>query len=193
MIAWITGKNRGIRNGSIIVEVGGIGYKVSVSAYVLGKVAGTEEVSFHIHTHVREDVLALYGFLSEDELTVFEALISVSGIGPKAALGILSIADTDTIRTAIVQKDPSLLTQVSGVGKKTAERVIVELQNKVAAPTNAGGRATTADGDAIEALLSLGYKVSEARDALKAVPEGVKDVGEKVRAALRLLGKKAKS
>ena len=190
MIAWITGKNRGIRNGSVIVETGGIGYKVSVSAYVLGKVAGTEEVSFHIHTHVREDILALYGFLSEDELTVFEALISVSGIGPKAALGILSIADTDTIRTAIVNKDPSLLTQVSGIGKKTAERVIVELQNKVSAPTNASGRTTTADGDAIEALLSLGYKVSEARDALKAVPEGVKDVGEKVRAALRLLGKK---
>ena len=190
MIAWLSGKNLGIRNGSFIVEVGGIGYKVSVSAYVLGKVAGAEEVSFHIHTHVREDILALYGFLSEDELSIFESLISVSGLGPKAALGNLSIADTDTIRTAIVNKDPSLLTQVSGVGKKTAERVIVELQNKVAAPVNMGARSTTADGDAIEALLSLGYKVSEARDALKAVPDGVKDVGEKVRAALRLLGKK---
>lgn len=190
MIAWLSGRNLGIRDGAVIVETGGIGYKVAVSAYVLGKVAGTDEVSFHIHTHVREDILALYGFLSEDELSMFESLISVSGIGPKAALGILSIADTDTIRTAIVNRDPSLLTQVSGVGKKTAERVIVELQNKVSAPTGKVSGATTADGEAIEALLSLGYKVSEARDALKAVPGDVKDVGEKVRAALRLLGKK---
>ncbi len=190
MIAWLSGRNLGIRDGAVIVETGGVGYKVAVSAYVLGKVAGTDEVSFHIHTHVREDILALYGFLSEDELSMFESLISVSGIGPKAALGILSIADTDTIRTAIVNRDPSLLTQVSGVGKKTAERVIVELQNKVSAPTGKVSGVTTADGEAIEALLSLGYKVSEARDALKAVPGDVKDVGEKVRAALRLLGKK---
>ncbi len=190
MIAWITGKNLGIRGGAVIVDVAGIGYRVQTSAYVLGKVAGYETVSFHVHTHVREDALALYGFLSEEELSMFESLISVSGIGPKAALGILSIADTDTIRTAIVQKDPSLLTQVSGVGKKTAERVIVELQNKVTAPTGKGAGVATADGEAIEALLSLGYKVSEARDALKAVPADTKDVGEKVRAALRLLGKK---
>lgn len=186
----LSGRNLGIRDGAVIVDVSGVGYKVNVSAYVLGKVAGTDEVSFHIYTHVREDALALYGFLSEDELSIFESLISVSGIGPKAALGILAIADPDTIRTAIVNRDPSLLTQVSGVGKKTAEKVIVELQNKVSAPTGKGTGVQTPDGDAIEALLSLGYKVSEARDALKAVPEGTKDVGEKVRAALRLLGKK---
>jgi len=190
MIARISGKNLGIRSGAVIVDVGGVGYRVQASAYVLGKVAGAEEVSFHIHTHVREETLSLFGFLSEDELSIFESLISVSGIGPKAALGILSIADADTIRTAIANRDPSLLTQVSGVGKKTAERVIVELQNKVSAPIGTGTRATTADGEAIEALVSLGYKVAEARDALKAVPSGTKDVGEKVRAALRLLGKK---
>jgi holliday junction DNA helicase RuvA len=190
MIAWISGKNRGLRGGSVIVDVAGVGYEVHVSAYVLGKVAGADDVSFHVHTYVREDTLALYGFLSEEELSMFQSLISVSGIGPKAALGILSIADIDTIRTAIVNKDPSLLTQVSGVGKKTAERVIVELQNKVSAPTGAGTGATSADGEALEALLSLGYKVAEARDALKAVPAETKDIGEKIRAALRLLGKK---
>lgn len=190
MIARLSGKNLGIRGGAVIVDVAGVGYRVQTSAYVLGKVAGSEDVTFHIHTYVREEALSLYGFLSEDELSMFESLISVSGIGPKAALGILSIADTDTIRAAIVNRDPSLLTQVSGVGKKTAERVIIELQNKVSAPTGTGTRATSADGEAIEALLSLGYKVAEARDALKAVPADTKDVGEKVRAALRLLGKK---
>lgn len=190
MIAWISGKNRGLRGGSVIVDVDGVGYEVQVSAYVLGKVAGAEEVSLHIHTYVREDTLALYGFLSEEELSMFQSLISVSGIGPKAALGILSIADIDTIRTAIVNKDPSLLTQVSGVGKKTAERVIVELQNKVSAPTGTGAEKTTADGEALEALLSLGYKVAEARDALKSVSGKSADIGEKIREALKVLGKK---
>lgn len=189
MFAQIAGKIAGVRGGNVIVDVNGIGYKVSVSAYTLGKVAGMEEAVFHIHTHVREDQLALYGFLSEDELEMFELLISVSGIGPKAGLGILSIADTDTIRAAVVNKDPSVLTKVSGVGKKTAERVIIELENKVSAPTGKGASGMTDDQEAIEALLSLGYRITEAREALKLVPTEVTGVGERVRAALRNLGK----
>lgn len=190
MFAQIAGKISGIRGGNVIVEVNGIGYKVSVSAYTLGKVAGEEEALFHIHTHVREDQFALYGFLSEDELEMFELLITISGIGPKAALGILSIADPDTIRTAIINKDPSVLTQVSGVGKKTAERVIVELQNKVSAPFGQAASRTTPDHEALQALLSLGYSVTEGREALKMVSPEVDDIGERIRAALKLLGKK---
>lgn len=190
MFAQITGKISGIRGGNVIMDVNGIGYKVSVSAYTLGKVAGSEEALFHIHTHVREDQFALYGFLSEDELDMFELLITISGIGPKAALGILSIADPDTIRTAIINKDPSVLTQVSGVGKKTAERVIVELQNKVSAPSGQAASRTTPDHEALQALLSLGYSVTEGREALKMVSPEVDDIGERIRAALKLLGKK---
>lgn len=190
MFAQIAGKIAGIRGGNVIVDVNGIGYKISVSAYTLGKVAGVGEVAFHIHTHVREDQLALYGFLSEDELDMFELLITISGIGPKAALGILSIADPDTIRMAIINKDPSLLTQVSGVGKKTAERVIVELQNKVSAPTGKYAGQTMPDHEALQALLSLGYNVTEGREALKMVSPEVGDIGERIRAALKLLGKK---
>lgn len=190
MIAQLEGKLAGLNNGYAVVCCGGVGYKVSVSAYTLGKIAGAENVLLHIHTHVREDQLALYGFLDEDELSMFEMLIAVSGIGPKVALGILSIADPNTIRTAIVHKDPSILTRVSGVGKKTAERVIVELQNKVKETELKGATQALADQDALEALASMGYSVSEARDALKLVPLETKDVGARIKQALKNLGKK---
>lgn len=190
MIGFLEGKLSGIRGGYATLVCSGVGYKVSVSAYTLGKIAGMEQVSLHIHTHVREDQLALYGFLEEDELEMFELLISVSGIGPKVALGILSIADPNTIRTAIVHKDPSILTRVSGVGKKTAEKVIVELQNKVKETELRGTAQALADQDAFEALAAMGYSVSQAREALKMVPPDVKDVGARITQALKNLGKK---
>jgi len=191
MIGQIEGNIVGIKGNAVIVKVGGIGYLVSVSAYTLGKIAGEEGlVLFHIHTHVREDQLALYGFLQEEELTMFELLISISGIGPKVALSILSIADVDTICTAILNKDSSILTRVSGVGKKTAERVIIELQNKVDGLGGKSERGAMLDQDTIEALLSLGYSVTEAREALKHIPADVKGVSDRVRQALKNLGKK---
>ena len=190
MIAQLEGKIAGIKENSVILMVGGVGYLVSVSAYTLGKVAGQEQALFYIHTHVREDQLALYGFLNEEELQMFELLISISGIGPKVALSILSIADVKTIRTAIVNKDPSILTRVSGVGKKTAERVIVELQNKVDDVDIDDQAGALAGQDAIEALTSLGYSVTEAREALKLVPAETTDVSARIHQALRNLGKK---
>lgn len=190
MIAQLEGSIAGIRGNSVIVTVGGIGYLVAVSAYTLGKIAGEERVFLHIHTHVREDQFSLYGFLSEEELRMFELLISISGVGPKVALSILSIADVKTIRTAIVNKDPAILTRVSGVGKKTAERIIVELQNKVEALGVEDQAAALLGQDALEALVSLGYSVTEARDALKMVPIEITDVSARIRQALKNLGKK---
>lgn len=190
MIALLEGKIAGIKGNSVILMVSGVGYQVNVSTYTIGKVAGREQVLFYIHTHVREDMLALYGFLNEEDLDMFELLISISGIGPRVALSILSIADVRTIRTAIVNKDPSILTRVSGVGKRTAERVIIELQNKVDAVGAEDQESALSGQDAIEALTSLGYSVSEAREALKLVPSDIKDVSTRVRQALRNLGKK---
>ncbi|MGK2848464.1 MAG: Holliday junction branch migration protein RuvA [Minisyncoccota bacterium] len=189
MIAQIEGKIVGMRGGAIILMVGGIGYRVFVSAYTLGKTAGRTDVTLYIHTHVREDILALYGFLNEEDLTMFELLISISGIGPKVALSILSIADVKTIRTAIVNKDPSILTRVSGVGKRTAERVIVELQNKVDDIGIEDQASALAGQDALEALTSLGYSVTESREALKSVGLEITDVSVRIRQALRNLGK----
>jgi holliday junction DNA helicase RuvA len=203
MIAQLEGKIAGIKGNAVILTVGGpasnaenvasagwVGYLVFVSTYTIGKLAGQERALLHIHTHVREDMLTLYGFLNEEELAMFELLISISGIGPKVALSILSIADVKTIRTAVVNQDSSILTRVSGVGKKTAERVIMELQNKVDAVGVEDQASALAGQDALEALTSLGYSVSQAREALKLVPSDVIDVSARIRQALKNLGKK---
>jgi holliday junction DNA helicase RuvA len=190
MIGFLKGKIEYIRNGRAVVSAGGVGYEVRLTSFALGKVSGQKDIGLFIHTHVREDAIELYGFLSREELDIFELLISVSGVGPRSAVGILSIADPKTIRTAILNEDPSILTKVSGVGRRTAERVIVELKNKVADLSVGEKEEVIADSDALEALSSMGYTVSESREALKSVPKEVKDVGERVKLALKNLGKK---
>ena len=189
MIARIKGKIAYLRDKYAVVDVGGVGYKIFVTTFTFGKIAGKSEVELYTHTYVREDSLDLYGFLSREELEMFELLISISGIGPKAGLGILSIAEPKTIRAAVISGDSSILTRVSGVGKKTAERVILELKNRITELPGEDTQAAKADSEAIEALASLGYTVSEAREALKSVSKGEKGVSDRVRAALKNLGK----
>ncbi|OGI16874.1 MAG: Holliday junction DNA helicase RuvA [Candidatus Moranbacteria bacterium RBG_19FT_COMBO_42_6] len=185
----MTGQIALFRGNYVVVDVSGVGYKIYATEFSMGKIAGKEEIELYTHTYVREDTLSLYGFLTLDELEMFELLISISGIGPKAAIGILSIAEPKTIRAAVISGDSSILTKVSGVGKKTAERVILELKNRIAELPGEHQGAAKADSEAIEALTSLGYTVSQAREALKSVPKGTKDMSEKVRAALKNLGK----
>ncbi len=190
MIAKLTGTLDFLRDSYAVVDVGGVGYKVFVTAHTLGMIAGKTNVQFYIHTYVREDILALYGFVEFEELEMFELLISISGIGPKAALGILSIADPKTVRTAVLNEDPAILTRVSGVGKKTAERVILELKNKIADIPMHEKNQIVSDGDALEALVTMGYSVSQARETLKEISPDIKDVGERVKMALKNLGRK---
>lgn len=190
MIAKLKGKIEYIRDNYAVVDVAGIGYKVFMTAHGLGKVAGQKEAEIFIHTHVREDAINLFGFLNLEELEMFELLISISGVGPKSALGILTIATTKTIRAAILNEDSSILTKVSGIGKKTAERVILELQNKVADLPEGEKEAASVDSDAIDALMAMGYSAYEAREALKNVAKDVKDVGQRVKLALKSLGRK---
>jgi Holliday junction DNA helicase RuvA len=189
MIAKITGKIDFFRDNYVVVDVSGVGYKIFVTDFAMGKIAGKEEAILFTHTYAREDNLSLYGFLTIEELGMFELLISISGIGPKAALGILSIAEPKTIRTAVISGDASILTRVSGVGKKTAERVILELKNRITQLPGENDGSAKADSEAIEALISLGYTNVQSREALKNVPEKIKDVSERVRAALKGLGK----
>ena len=190
MIAKLEGLLDSVEDGFIILMAGGVGYKVSVSSFVLGKLAGQERAVLYTHTYVREDALALYGFLSMDELRMFELLISVSGVGPKAALSILSLADPVAIKTAILNHDASILTKVSGVGKKTAERVILDLENKVGKIAEGVRTEAMADSEVLDALLALGYGAGEAREALQAVPNDLKDTSAKVRWVLQHLGRK---
>jgi len=172
----------------LIVETGGVGYKINVSPDTLSKTKKTEgEVSFWIHTHVREDALDLYGFLSLEELEFFEMLINVSGIGPKGALSILGITSVDTLKKAISSGDTSYLTKISGIGKKTAEKIVIELRDKIGKELS--GTSLQGELDALEALKSLGYSGTESREALKKVSPDT-NTNTKIREALKILGGK---
>lgn len=175
----------------LIAETSGVGYKINVSPDTLSRAKKTgEEISLWVHTHVREDVLDLYGFLDRQELEFFEMLINVSGIGPKGALAILGITSIETLRKAISTGDTSYLTKVSGIGKKTAEKIVIELRDKVAnGMSEKGGSSLQGELDALEALKSLGYSQNEAREALKKVSPNT-NTNAKIREALKILGGK---
>ena len=144
-------------------------------------------MSLFVHTAVREDAIDLYGFLSEEEISFFRLLMSVSGIGPKSALGVLNAADVSALKRAIAAGDPSLLTKVYGLGKKSAERIVVELRDRLEKEGFGGtGAGLSADSEALEALEALGYRKEEAREALGKAGEG--DVRAKLSAALKYLG-----
>src|SRR4030042_2601029 len=189
MIGFIEGKIEYSTDRYVIVDVNGVGYKIYISANIFKKLPKVgEKVKLYTHLHVREDIMDLYGFLDRKELEFFELLISISGIGPRGATNILNVASVETLKKAIANGERSILTKVSGIGKKTAEKIILELKNKVSGE-NLDGK-YGAGSEAIDALMSLGYKLREAREALKKVPEDIKEVGDKVKAALKLLGKK---
>jgi len=188
MIGFIEGKIEYSTDRYAMVDVNGVGYKIYISANIFKKLPKVgEKVKLYTHLHVREDIMDLYGFLDKKELEFFELLISISGIGPKGATNILNVASVETLKKAIANEESSILTKVSGIGKKTAEKIILELKNKVDGEFL--GEQSGADGEAIDALVSLGYRLHEAREALKKVSDDKKDVGDKVKAALKLLGK----
>lgn len=182
------------RTGSgVVLDVAGVGYRIATTpqaAVALAKKRG-EEAELFTHLAVKETALELYGFLAREELAFFELLITVSGIGPKTALGILSVAEPATIETAVAAGDASYLTKIAGIGKKSAERIVVELSGKIGeAGRAAGAPALREETDALEALRSLGYSASEAREALKRVPKETAGARERLREALKLLGAK---
>lgn len=170
----------------LIVETGGIGYKINVSPDTISKTKKIgDEVMLWIHTHVREDALDLYGFLDREELEFFELLLNVSGIGPKSALAILGIASIETLRKAIATDDISYLTKISGIGRKTAEKIVIELRDKMGDEKSDGSM--QGELDALEALKSLGYSQNEAREALKQTKSA--DTNAKIKEALKILAK----
>ncbi|MCK5332258.1 Holliday junction branch migration protein RuvA [Candidatus Parcubacteria bacterium] len=192
MISYLKGKIIFKSENFIILLAGNVGYKVFLLSYE-DKVE--DEVEFFTYLNVREDALTLYGFSSFSELELFEHLISISGIGPKAALGILSLADPETVKVAIAKGDSSILTRVSGIGKKTAERVVLELRNKFSNLDSDDmlqekSKEISDYADVIEALVSLGYSNQQAKKALANIPAEIKDVSERIKMALKELGKK---
>jgi Holliday junction DNA helicase RuvA len=170
MISYLNGKVQLIRDNWVIIETGGVGYRVNIGPHFLSKLHKDENTELYIYTQVREDILALYGFEKVEELDFFELLISVSGIGPKAALGIMAVASIDKLRSSIVNQDPTLLSSVSGIGKKTAEKVVIELRNKVGATGSLFDSKTEKAEDVFAALLQLGFKPQEIQAAIAELP-----------------------
>ena len=188
MISLLKGKIESKNNKFVVIDVSGVGYKVYSPAPILEKLAPKQEVKLFIYLYHRENLLDLYGFLAQEELDFFELLISISGIGPKAGLAVLSIASIKDLKASIASGRVDLLTKVSGIGKKTAERVILELRSKVLV-SGSEVQKLVSDDEAVDALASLGYTKYQARDALKQVPTKVKEIENRIKEALRILGK----
>lgn len=188
MIGCIEGVVAAKKAGFAILTAGGVGYKVAATRDTLAKLKEKENAFLWTHLAVRESALDLYGFKGEEDLHFFELLLTVPGIGPKSALAILDIADVETLRSAIVSGNAGYLTKVSGIGKKTAEKIVLELRDKVGKTTREGGRALSGDEEALEAMKTLGYTHNEAREALRKVPAEVEGGSARLREALRLLG-----
>lgn len=183
MIARLSGKLLETGDGWAIVDVGGVGYQVHVShATLMAFPARGEPVALRIYTHVREDALDLFGFATEDEEAVFRALIQVKGVGPRAALNILSGVEARELAQAVAAGDVIRLTKVPGIGKKTAERLVVELKDKLAELARASGKpAVAVEADALEqlraALVNLGYKPPQAEGAVEALRDDAEGKG----------------
>jgi holliday junction DNA helicase RuvA len=190
MIAKIEGIIAHVVDKFIIVDVSGVGYKLHLTMEALSSSILGEHASFWVHTAVRENSIDLYGFKTMNELSFFELLLDVSGIGPRSALSILTVAPIDTLKRAIATGDTSYLNKVSGIGKKTAEKIIVELRDKLQEYKNDEDTPGLLrdEGDIIEALKSLGYSQNEARDALKQVPSTTIGTNARIKEALQILG-----
>lgn len=190
MIAQLTGKVISTGTSSVVLGVGGVGYRVHTTLETTKSLPKDgSEVTMFTYMAVRENSLDLFGFIKETEVTFFELLISVSGIGPKSALSIMNLETVTALSSAISQGDTTYLTKVSGIGRKSAEKIIIELRDKTATLSSEDSILHSEDAEALEGLQSLGYTVREAREALKMLPADISGTGGRITAALKLLGK----
>jgi len=193
----VIGSLRGIvlertNDGEVLLEVAGIGYRVQVAPRTLAELEPTTNAFLHVHHHVREDAQILYGFLTRDERMTFELLLKANGVGPALAMAILSTHSPAALRDIVASADLASLCVVPGVGRKTAERLLIELKNRLAVPefdvaAVVSGGAPSPVADVREALGQLGYGHDEIRDVLRDVP-ATADSAQMLKEALQLLG-----
>ncbi len=191
MIRTVRGAVVGLGKDYLVLDVGGasggIGLKIHAPAPTLAQVNSGQEMRLHTYLQVREDALTLFGFIDEEELEIFELLLGVNGVGPKVALSTLSTLTPDALRLALANDEPAVIARVPGIGKRTAQKIVLELKDKV----EAGGEglealasASDVDTEVIEALIALGYSVVEAQRAAQQIPKDVTTVEERLRLAL---------
>jgi Holliday junction DNA helicase RuvA len=191
MIAFLSGRVSAKGTGHALLDVAGVGYRLSMSTSSLASLPMQgERVTVHTHLHVREDEMSLFGFADEAEKEAFELLITVSGVGPKVALATLSALDPDALAQAVTSEDVAVISSVPGIGKKTAQRIILDLADKMGATVGRGAPADAAQGTSLtqarEALLSMGFSAAEISVAMKGAPDG--DVQGVLQWALRRMG-----
>ncbi|MDP3985931.1 MAG: Holliday junction branch migration protein RuvA [Candidatus Veblenbacteria bacterium] len=189
MIAQLKGLVAYVTERSLVVDVGGVGYEVFVTRELAARQKVGSPVTLCTHLNVREDALELYGFVVAGDLSFFKLLLTVSGVGPKSALNILDAVSPDDVRRAVTAGDATTLHRLHGLGKKTAERLVTELKDKVEAVAGAP-LATGDEGVVLEAITGLGYSLAEARQALKEVAGQGNGLAERIKLALKYLGRR---
>ena len=187
MIGYLKGILLSRSGPHILLDVHDVGYKIYAASDVLSTCHVGDEVALFIHTHVREDALELYGFLDEGSLALFELLLSVSGIGPKTAIGIFALGKKEAVLHAIRSADVAFFTGVPRLGKKNAQKIIIELKNKLGAVEELD--LGEGDSDVVSALMQFGFSQSEAASAVQAIGNQEASTSEKVKLALKHLGK----
>lgn len=194
MIAGLRGKLESMGNDWAIIDVGGVFFQVYMPTSSLSQMGlPGDDVRIHTHMHVRDDALLLYGFSAAEELWLFETLLGVTGLGPRLALAMLSAMSADQITTAIATASSEMLTMIPGIGKKVADRIILELKEKIGAGwvITPATQAAQENTDVLAALTALGYSSAEATRALAALPQdAAPDLEEKIKLALQYLGGK---
>lgn len=189
MIASLTGTIHDSGTNYVVISVGGVGYRVATTKTAASFLALEQKpVTLLTHLAVREDALDLYGFLEKNERTMFELLLDVPGIGPKGAMSVLDIGDIPLLASAISRSDVGYLTGVSGIGKKTAEKIVIELREKVK-PLASSAKTESGDADVFEALRTLGYSAGDIRNALKEIPPSATSMQSRLREALKFLSR----
>ena len=187
MIRRLTGNVIEISPPSIVVNVGGVGYVVFVTH--THEISAEQDISLHTHLAVRENAMDLYGFLTGEELSMFELLLGLQKIGPKSAMQIMSQAGVPLLRKAALGDDADYLTKMSGIGKKTAEKIVAGLRSKLDEEDIPLKRGDQGDGDVIDALVTLGYSSKEARDTVGKLSPDLDTTNVRIKEALKLLGK----
>ncbi len=192
MIGLLKGKVELLQRPFVIIDVNGVGYKVLVPESVYSKLSLEEKIRIFTYTYVREDTLDLFGFLEAEDLGLFESLLTVSGIGPKTALNIFSFGERKDIIEAIIKGDVTFFTSVPRLGTKNAQKIIIELKNKMGSSVelDLSGKDLLENAEVVQALKNFGFSVSEAQRAVREVKKDGLSTEERIRLALKALGKR---